>query len=145
MACLSELVAQVEGFRSGEVVIAQDRERAASSAVLDTSPRKLWIKVIAPVHEDRSGLQPTTYRSRCLQVRGPDRCGQAEVAVVHQSHGFVVGTGDLSAILPDLTLERMGMVLTVELQTALPPGLLLFSLELDHGPARITVIPSLGS
>ena len=52
---------------------------------------------------------------------------------------------DLSAILPDLTLERMGMVLTVELQTALPPGLLLFSLELDHGPARITVIPSLGS
>lgn len=51
---------------------------------------------------------------------------------------------DLSAIRPDLTLERMGMVLAMELQAALPPGLLLFSLELDHGPARITVIPSLG-
>jgi len=51
---------------------------------------------------------------------------------------------DLSTILPEFTIERMAMLLFIEIKTYLPPGPVLVALELDHGPTRVTLFPGAG-
>ncbi len=48
----------------------------------------------------------------------------------------------LSAIIPEFTIERMAMILSIEIKAALLPGPVLVALELDHGPTRVTLFPS---
>lgn len=52
---------------------------------------------------------------------------------------------DLDTAIPEFTIERMAMTLSIEIKTYLPPGVVLAALELDHGPTRVTLFPSLGS
>lgn len=51
---------------------------------------------------------------------------------------------DLSTILPEFTIERMAMLLFIEIKTYLPPGPVLVALELDRGPTRVTLFPGAG-
>lgn len=51
---------------------------------------------------------------------------------------------DLNTAIPEFTIERMAMVLSIEIKTYLPPGSVLVALELDRGPTRVTLFPSQG-
>ena len=58
---------------------------APSASVLATGPAESGVKVVAAVHEDRSGLQPVADGLGSKDgFLCPDRGGQAELAIVHQ-------------------------------------------------------------
>jgi len=48
----------VVGFRAGEGVVADDRERAAAPGALAAGPAQRGVEVVGAVHEDRARLDP---------------------------------------------------------------------------------------
>ncbi len=51
-------------------------------------------------------------------------------------------SADLDMVIPEFTIERMAMILFIDIRAYLPPGPVLVALELDHGPTRVTLFPS---
>src|SRR6267143_4608940 len=89
-AAESGLRAQVERLAARQREEAVPRERVALAAVLHAGPGERRVEVVAAVHEEGDGLDPSPDAQGALLVARPDGGGEAVRAVVHQPHRLVV-------------------------------------------------------
>ena len=80
----------MEGLRPRQVLVPDARQRAPAPRILDADPGQRRVQVVAAVHEPRAGLHLVTNRQGRFLVRGPDRGGEPEGGVIHETDRFRV-------------------------------------------------------
>src|SRR5258708_33664891 len=85
---------EVIGLRPRQLLESDARQGAAAPRILDAGPGESGIQVVAPVQEHGARLQRIAERLGARRIRGENRGGEAEVAVVHEPPRFFV-RGDL--------------------------------------------------
>ena len=74
----------------GDRIVPIPRQRDAPPRLLVSRPGQRRIEVVAPVHEDRAGLDLVDEVQVRLLGAGPDRRGEAVPRIVDQGEGFGV-------------------------------------------------------
>src|SRR5712675_971970 len=75
---------EVIGLRPRQLLESDARQGAAASRILDAGPGESGVQVVAPVQEHGARLQRIAERLGARRIRGENRSGEAEVAVVHE-------------------------------------------------------------
>ena len=86
-------------------MVADFRQSPTLASELAAGPAKRGIEVVGPIHEDCTGLDATSESLGALGIGGPQRRGEAEIAVIHQPERLVIALH-----LHDADHRRKGLV-----------------------------------
>src|SRR3984957_15083909 len=79
------------GLRPRQLLESDARQGAAAPRIFDAGPGESEVQVVAPVQEHSARLQRIAERLGARRIRGENRGGEAEVAVVHEPQRLFVG------------------------------------------------------